>query len=92
MKCTIDEFTFSSDFDSGNCERVEKLFSTSTCTFFKVWTKPDCYGTKFEATNRTWFYFSVQGGKQGKFISVCITNWIQLLMQKIDYYLWFTWE
>lgn len=28
---------------------------------FNMWTKPDCAGTPFENTNRTWFYFSVRG-------------------------------
>lgn len=28
---------------------------------FNVWTKPDCCGTEFENTNRTWFYFGIRG-------------------------------
>ena len=33
------------------------------CDFaFKMWTRPDCAGTKFENGNRTWFYFGFKGG------------------------------
>jgi hypothetical protein len=28
---------------------------------FNIWTKPDCAGTEFENSNRTWFYFGVKG-------------------------------
>ena len=26
---------------------------------FNLWTAPDCAGTEYETSNRTWFYFSV---------------------------------
>jgi hypothetical protein len=33
------------------------------CDFaFKMWTRPDCAGTKYENGNRTWFYFGFKGG------------------------------
>lgn len=28
---------------------------------FNLWTKPDCHGTEFENSNRTWFYFGIRG-------------------------------
>jgi hypothetical protein len=28
---------------------------------FNIWTKPDCAGTEFENSNRTWFYFGIKG-------------------------------
>jgi len=28
---------------------------------FNIWTKPDCAGTEFENSYRTWFYFGVKG-------------------------------
>lgn len=58
-------FVVSSNFDSGNL-RVVKLIdeeknSKGEIIFaeFEGSTAPDCYGTKYENTNRTWFYFSI---------------------------------
>ena len=31
---------------------------------FKIWTRPDCFGTEFENANRTWFYFGFRGSPQ----------------------------
>lgn len=28
---------------------------------FNIWTKPDCYGTEFQNSNRTWFFFGIKG-------------------------------
>lgn len=28
---------------------------------FNLWTRPDCAGTQYENSNRTWFYFSIRG-------------------------------
>uniref|UniRef100_A0A8C5L2C2 Cytosolic carboxypeptidase-like protein 5 n=1 Tax=Jaculus jaculus TaxID=51337 RepID=A0A8C5L2C2_JACJA len=41
---------------------------------FNVWTRPDCAETEFENGNRSWFYFSVRGGTQGKLIKINIMN------------------
>ncbi|XP_069742605.1 cytosolic carboxypeptidase-like protein 5 isoform X3 [Narcine bancroftii] len=41
---------------------------------FNVWTKPDCAGTEFENSNRSWFYFSVKGGIPSKVIKINIMN------------------
>ena len=41
----------------------EKPAVEPPCDFaFKMWTRPDCAGTKFENGNRTWFYFGLKGG------------------------------
>lgn len=32
---------------------------------FNIWTKPDCSGTEFENTNRTWFYFGIRANAAG---------------------------
>jgi len=37
--------------NSDNCINAE----------FNLWTKPDCGGTQYENTNRTWFYFGISG-------------------------------
>ena len=28
---------------------------------FNIWTNPDCAGTEFENSNRSWFYFGIRG-------------------------------
>jgi hypothetical protein len=35
---------------------------------FNLWTRPDCAGTPFENTNRTWFYFSIRGLNDPHFV------------------------
>uniref|UniRef100_A0A1B0GH66 tubulin-glutamate carboxypeptidase n=1 Tax=Lutzomyia longipalpis TaxID=7200 RepID=A0A1B0GH66_LUTLO len=30
---------------------------------FNIWTCPDCGGTQYENSNRTWFFFCVRGGR-----------------------------
>lgn len=39
-----------------------------------IWTKPDCYGTRFENGNRTWFYFSIRGGKPHGIVKLNVLN------------------
>lgn len=57
---------FSSDFDSGNMGRVERLPTVAKNSAgivkeeeFAITVAPDCVGTPGENSNRTWFYFSV---------------------------------
>ena len=40
----------------GNLDRVVQC---RTKFEYKLWTAPDCAGTNYESSNRTWFYFSV---------------------------------
>lgn len=41
---------------------------------FNLWTRPDCYGTQYENSNRTWFYFSVRGGEKNQVIKLNVMN------------------
>lgn len=41
---------------------------------FNLWTKPDCYQTVHENGNRTWFYFSIKGGKPSHVAKFNIMN------------------
>lgn len=39
-----------------------------------VWTRPDCHGTQYENGNRTWFFFSVRGGKPSHILRLNVMN------------------
>ena len=41
---------------------------------FKLWARPDCAGTEFETTYRTWFHFGVRGGRKGEMIHLTMCN------------------
>lgn len=41
---------------------------------FNLWTKPDCAGTPYENTNRSWFFFCVQGGEPNKICKFNVVN------------------
>lgn len=41
---------------------------------FFLWVTPDCAGTEFETTYRTWFHFGVRGGERGQMIHFTICN------------------
>ncbi|KAJ9589715.1 hypothetical protein L9F63_017087 [Diploptera punctata] len=41
---------------------------------FNIWTKPDCAGTEFENSNRTWFYFGIKGGSPFALVKLNIVN------------------
>ncbi|XP_037083859.1 LOW QUALITY PROTEIN: cytosolic carboxypeptidase-like protein 5, partial [Pollicipes pollicipes] len=73
MEIETDGFRISSNFDSGNLQRVEKVEPGSNhfdgqdaddlCAYeFNCWVRPDCGGTEYENNNRTWFHFSLSGG------------------------------
>ena len=65
------DLIITSDFDSGNIDRVEKVGSSESLEF-NLWTALDCAGTEFENPNSSWFYFKVltpanHGGKTCSF-------------------------
>lgn len=41
---------------------------------FNLWTRPDCQGTAFENSNRTWFYFSIRGGEKQQVVKLNVMN------------------
>lgn len=41
---------------------------------FNLWTRPDCHGTPFENSNRTWFFFSVRGGEKNQAVKLNVMN------------------
>ncbi|KAF5276856.1 hypothetical protein FQA39_LY06407 [Lamprigera yunnana] len=41
---------------------------------FKIWTKPDCYGTEFENGNRTWFYFGIRAKTPGLLVKLNLVD------------------
>lgn len=47
----------------GNLDRVELEVDTpkggGEMTEFNLWMAPDCAGTQYENTNRSWYYYSV---------------------------------
>ncbi|XP_023718952.1 cytosolic carboxypeptidase-like protein 5 isoform X1 [Cryptotermes secundus] len=82
-------FTFISNFDSGNLARVELVSKKQNVNHspgknspaeevpdfeFNIWTKPDCAGTEFENSNRTWFYFGIKGGTPFVLVKLNIVN------------------
>eukprot|EP00941_MAST-03F_sp_MAST-3F-sp1_P000293 g293.t1 len=71
-----DGLIFSSNFCSGNMARCDRVVETDgSCAWrWGIWTAPDCVGTEFETTYRTWFYFSVSGAQSGQVLRFCIMN------------------
>lgn len=82
-------FVFTSNFESGNMARVEQVplppkppllpgqNSTSSDTpdyEFNIWTNPDCAGTEFENSNRSWFYFGIRGGTPFALVKLNLIN------------------
>eukprot|EP01050_Picozoa_sp_SAG11_P020656 SAG11_NODE_3523_length_2395_cov_1.335801_2_plen_241_part_00 len=72
VECRCGHYTFSSCFCSGNMARAE--VDEDDDTEFNVWTNPDCAGTSYETTCRSWFFFSVKGGKPDTTIGITIMN------------------
>ena len=60
---------FRQNFDSGNFGSVEKIENSNEDDLleFKVWTRPDCAGSRYENGNRTWFHF--------RFLKLSILYW-----------------
>jgi cytosolic carboxypeptidase protein 5 len=50
-----DKVDFSSDFDSGNLNKVER----TSLRNYSLWIGPDCMNTMVENTCKSWFYFKV---------------------------------
>ncbi|XP_065223197.1 cytosolic carboxypeptidase-like protein 5 isoform X1 [Planococcus citri] len=77
-------FTFVSNFDSSNIDRVELVPSSNSgeessendipLYEFNIWTRADCAGTEFENNNRSWFYFGVKGGTPYSDIKLNVVN------------------
>ena len=69
------DLIISSDFDSGNIDRVEQVGGEESLEF-NLWTALDCAGTEFENPNSSWFYFkvSIPAHHNGKAISFNIMN------------------
>lgn len=58
-----------------NATRIRTLTTALQIpTGYGIWVRPDCNGTEFETGNRTWFYFSVAGGRLGFTINLEIMN------------------
>ncbi|KAG8187306.1 hypothetical protein JTE90_011676 [Oedothorax gibbosus] len=45
-----------------------------TAREFRVWTRPDCSGTSYQTTFRTWFYFGITGGPPGLLVRINVMN------------------
>lgn len=74
---TFGEVTFSSEFDSGNLDRVEPLEKEADAALsFALWTAPDCAGTAFQNGNSSWYYFKVvtQANFEGNTLRLTIMN------------------
>ncbi|KRT84843.1 Peptidase [Oryctes borbonicus] len=41
---------------------------------FNIWTKPDCCGTEFENSNRTWFYFGLRANSANVLVKINLVN------------------
>ena len=65
----LDSVVFTSDFDSGNLGKVEKVGQD----VYHVWTAPDCAETLAEVTCRSWFYFRVTAPK-GVMLTIVVKN------------------
>lgn len=69
----IDNLVVRADFESANLSDASCSSSTSVPELL-VRTRPDCAGTEFETSNKSWFYFSVQGMSSGDAMRVTVAN------------------
>ena len=90
MEERVGPLIFTSNFDSGNLAKVERVKADESISTaddvdnssmvpapdyeYNVWTAPDCAGTEHENPNRTWFHFGVKGGQSGKLLRINIMN------------------
>jgi hypothetical protein len=68
----FDEVTFSSNFDSGNLARVDRL--NGKPYDFKIWIAPDNMGTPHQSKHCAWFHFQVTGIPMGSTLRIQIAN------------------
>lgn len=75
LTVSFGDLLISSNFDSGNLDRVEQVGGDENLEF-NLWTAPDCAGTEFENPNSSWFCFKVStpANHNGKTISFHIMN------------------
>lgn len=63
---------------SANTRFVQKRTKPAAIEFpdfeFNLWTNPDCSGTEFENSNRTWFYFGIRGGPPFSLVKLNIVD------------------
>ena len=75
MKTLLGELLFSSDFDSGNLESISSVANAVPNVLeFNATIAQDCAGTSYINENRTWFYFSVVGGRPGLTMVLNLVN------------------
>ncbi|GAB0098302.1 cytosolic carboxypeptidase-like protein 5 [Sergentomyia squamirostris] len=81
---TIGGYIFNSSFDSGNLGKVlavklpddnkEASADGGCMAEFNLYTCPDCGGTPYENSNRTWFFFSVKGSRPRDVVKFNVMN------------------
>eukprot|EP00937_MAST-01D_sp_MAST-1D-sp2_P004378 g4378.t1 len=68
------DLLFDSDFEGGNCARVEQAADDADA--FHVWIAADCEDTPHATRHRAWFHFSVggEGARSGRAIRITVMN------------------
>lgn len=77
---------FSSYFDNGNLNKVEKINSNENNMLeFKIWTANDNFDTQYQSkTNNGWFHFNVTGLKQCQTIRIYVMTSGQSALYRHD--------
>jgi len=68
----IDDVCFSSNFDSGNLAKVEKVAGKPFD--YKIWTAPDNMGSSYQSKHSAWFHFQVSGIPTGSTMRIQFAN------------------
>ena len=90
--CTFKNLFFTSEFESGEwwLRKETCVYSCQSCRIragngrfskvgkssFEIATQPDAEHTEFQNGNKSWFFFSVQGGKPGEKITMKVGPFI----------------